>query len=101
MIAARASFSATTKATMTPLSTRELQKSLKREARKHSAQLRAAAAKCIATGNAEWWSQVVLQNGDVFLAADAFSPPQGCLPESTDDPATAANFLLLVSFALH
>jgi len=86
---------------MTPISQADLQKAFKREARKCSAQLRAAAAKCIATENAEWWSHVVLPNGDVFLAAEAFSPPLGCTPDSTDDPATAANFLLLVSFALH
>jgi len=86
---------------MTPISPAELQKALRREARKHSAQLRAAAAKCIATGNAEWWCPGVLEDGDAFLAAETFCAPPDGPQESTDDPAAAANFLLLVSFAIH
>ncbi len=87
---------------MIPNSLQVLDKALQRDTARLRSKLQAAAAACIGNEDAEWWGASVIPDSDAFLAAESYSALE--LEEDevfTDDPAHAATFLLLVSFALH
>lgn len=76
-----------------------------RETARHRAELRAAASDCITYGVTEWWCESLLPNGGAFRRAEPYGAQSAEgddeTTDYTDDPATTATFLLLVSYALH
>lgn len=84
---------------MIPNNLQTLSRAFQRDTERLRSKLQVAAAACIEDQDAEWWGACVLPDGRAFLSAEEFIAPTEDI-HITNDPATAANFLLLVSFAM-